>query len=53
MYPAPLLLVIKIISMKNEAENRYTQTQRRFDLVRKMVDMMLTGLYTPLKSGKL
>ncbi len=49
MYPAPAPTGYKNNKYDERGKKQIYPDPERFDLVRKMVDMMLTGLYTPLK----
>src|SRR3989344_725465 len=53
MYPAPAPVGYKNNKYEERGRKQIYPDPERFDLVRKMVDMMLTGLYTPLKIWKI
>jgi len=53
MYPAPAPVGYKNNKYEERGRKQIYPDPERFDSVRKMVDMMLTGLYTPLKIWKI
>ena len=53
MYPAPAPVGYKNNKYEERGRKQIYPDPERFDTVRKMVDMMLTGLYAPLKIWKI